>query len=359
MRVSLFVLLLAAAGLLAADLQPSAAPREAKAASTRQLAQAKPIAVPRVVEVAFLRNGWVARVKREVPKSVAPERYALWQLLRGPTLAERQRGLRTAFPRNARIRSIRSGDDAWRVSLSRSSFEGGTAESRRMRVWQLAATLAPLGAQQHLAVAADGRLLTVQRLGVQPGALAAEIGEQGYRYSVRGVQRRLALLGYLDPSDVTGTPDYLTEQALLAFQGWEQLIRTGTVTGGTQRALFKASRPKPKRPTVARHVEIYRDLGVLLLVEDREVVRAVHTSTGTGGGTPVGDFRVYVKSLMSWSVPFEVWMPYASYFRGGIAMHQSPSVPSYPASHGCVRLPDGEAERVYRFADVGTPVFVR
>jgi hypothetical protein len=228
-----------------------------------------------------------------------------------------------------------------------------------MRVWQIAATLAPLGLQQHVAVAVDGRLLTVQRLGVQPGALGAEIGEQGYRYTVRGVQRRLGLLGYLDESDVTGSLDYLTEQALLAFQGWERLVRTGTVTGGTQRALFKALRPKPKRPTIARHVEIHRDLGVLLLVENREVVRVVHTSTGAGGATPIGDFRVYVKSVMSWSVPFKVWMPYASYFRGGIAMHQSPNVPSYPASHGCVRLPDGEAERVYRFVDLGTPVFVR
>jgi len=33
-------------------------------------------------------------------------------------------------------------------------------------------------------------------------------------------------------------------------------------------------------------------------------------------------------------------------------------VPSYPASHGCVRLPAGEAQRVYAFARLGTPVHV-
>jgi lipoprotein-anchoring transpeptidase ErfK/SrfK len=99
---------------------------------------------------------------------------------------------------------------------------------------------------------------------------------------------------------------------------------------------------------------------VLLMVEDGEVVRAVHASTGAPGwSTPEGDFEVYTKVLYSWSVPFQVWMPYAAYFRGGIATHQSPDVPSYPASHGCVRLPEGEAERVYRFVDVGTPVAVR
>ena len=55
----------------------------------------------------------------------------------------------------------------------------------------------------------------------------------------------MSALGYLDRSDATGSTNYLTEQALLAFQGWEDLDRTGTVTGQTQVALFTAARPKP------------------------------------------------------------------------------------------------------------------
>ena len=61
---------------------------------------------------------------------------------------------------------------------------------------------------------------------------------------------------------------------------------------------------------------------------------------------------------MSWSVPFHVWMPFAAYFRGGIATHQSPDVPSYSASHGCVRLLRAKPS-VYRFVEIGTPVVVR
>jgi hypothetical protein len=359
MRVSLVVLLLAVAGLLAVDLQPPAAPPDAAAASARPLARATPKASPRVVEVALVRNGWVARVKRTVPRGVAPAVFALRELVRGPSREERRAGIRTAIPAGVRLRSVTARRDEWRVSVSRAMFDGGTPESKRLRLWQLAATLAPLGDRQHVVVATAGRLLTVQRLGVRPGALGAETGEDGYRYSTRGAQRRLAMLGYLDPAAVTGSPDDATEQALLAFQGWEGLVRTGTVTGETQLALFRASRPMPARREAGRHVEIFRDRGVVLLVEGGAVVRVVHTSTGAGGVTPVGDFRVYAKSLLSWSVPFEVWMPYAAYFRGGIAMHQSPHVPSYPASHGCVRLPEGEAERVYAFVDVGTPVLVR
>ena len=119
-------------------------------------------------------------------------------------------------------------------------------------------------------------------------------------------------------------------------------------------------RPGRRRviPDPGRLVEVYRDLGVLLLVENGQVVRAVHTSTGFGGRTPAGTFHVYRKEQLSWSVPFKVWMPWASYFTGGIAMHSYPIVPSYPASHGCVRLPAPEAQRVYAFAGQGTPVYV-
>jgi hypothetical protein len=50
-------------------------------------------------------------------------------------------------------------------------------------------------------------------------------------------------------------------------------------------------------------------------------------------------------------------MPYAMFFRGGYAMHQG-YVPPYAASHGCIRLPQGMADRFYNAAPVGTPVIV-
>jgi hypothetical protein len=200
--------------------------------------------------------------------------------------------------------------------------------------------------------------MTTLGLGAGPTAWESQEGEKGYLFSARGIQLRLWTLGFLDRSSVTGSLDYATEQALLAFQGWEDLARTGTVTGETQLALFRASAPKPFTHRVGPHVEIHRDLGVLLLVDDNEVLRAIHTSTGSFGRTPAGTFHVYRKETLSWSVPFKVWMPYASYFTGGIAMHEYSYVPAYPASHGCVRLPDGDAQRVYTFAGVGTPVYV-
>ena len=42
----------------------------------------------------------------------------------------------------------------------------------------------------------------------------------------------------------------------------------------------------------------------------------------------------------------------------GVAMHLG-YVPNYPASHGCIRLENGFAQKMYAWAPVGTPVLVR
>ncbi len=314
---------------------------------------------PRSVEVVFVRDGKLVRVERVVPRGVRPEMHALRELVQGPTREERAAGLRSAIKEGVRPRSIRFEKETVLVSFSRSLFSPGTPQTKRMRLAQIAGTLSRLGRPQPFAaISAEGRLATMLRIGVRPGTWREQTGEKGYVYSMRGIQLRMHQLGYLSRAQVTGTLDYSTSQALLAFQGWEDLARTGTVTGETQLALVRAHRPKPRSRAGGRHVEIHRDRGVLLLVEGGEVERAVHTSTGAGGATPSGTFRVYRKETLSWSYPFQVWMPWASYFVGGIAMHEYSHVPEYPASHGCVRLPAGDAHRVFRFAEYGTPVHV-
>jgi L,D-transpeptidase ErfK/SrfK len=63
-----------------------------------------------------------------------------------------------------------------------------------------------------------------------------------------------------------------------------------------------------------------------------------------GCRTPKGSFIVYEKRGPGcFSTKFPVGkggapMPYCMFFRGGFALHGSPQVPGYNASHGCVRL---------------------
>jgi hypothetical protein len=362
MRALLLTVVLASAGTLAADIELAAAPPavpSAEPGETRWLAAAQRPRAPETVDVAFIRNGRLVRVQRVVPRGVRPALHALRELGQGPTKAERAAGLRTALRPGLRPRFVYSARELLLVRVGASLTAPGAPKTIGTRFAQISATLAWLGTRhRYAAISADGRLVTTLRLGVRPRGQRLAEDEEGHRYSVRGIQLRLWTLGFLNRADVTGSLDYRTSQALLAFQGWERLARTGSVTGQTQRALFRARNPRPAARAPGRRIEIHRDLGVLLVVEENDVVRALHTSTGAGGATPAGHFRVYRKERLSWSVPFQVWMPWAAYFRGGIAMHEYPHVPAYPVSHGCVRLPEGEARRVYDFVDVGTPVTV-
>ncbi|MFP5299042.1 MAG: L,D-transpeptidase family protein, partial [Actinomycetota bacterium] len=47
-----------------------------------------------------------------------------------------------------------------------------------------------------------------------------------------------------------------------------------------------------------------------------------------------------------------------SYFVGGYAFHGSPSVPTYPASHGCIRLPMYLSRPFFDRNPVGRYVFI-
>ena len=367
MRALLVIVVLAATGTLVVDLEPPAASPPPVRSLTgtsapsleRTLARTQRVAAPRTVAVAFVRRGRLVRVQRLLPRGGQPALHALRKLAQGPTAVERASGLRTALRPGLRPRFVRAARDLFLVRVDRSLTAPATPKTVGTRFAQIAATLSWLRTPRRFAaLSTDARLVTTLRLGVRPGAQRLVDGERGHRYVLRGVQLRLWTLGFLNRADVTGSLDYRTSQALLAFQGWERLARTGTVTGETQVALFKARIPRPARRAPGRRVEIHRGPGVLLLVENNEVVRAIHTSTGAGGATPAGDFRVYRKERLSWSVPFQVWMPWAAYFLGGIATHEYPDVPAYPASHGCVRLPAGEAERVYGFVELGTPVRV-
>lgn len=183
-------------------------------------------------------------------------------------------------------------------------------------------------------------------------------GDSGAR--VRMLQQRLTDLGYLPSGYVDGKFGQATAQGVMGFQGWARLGRDGVFGPQSREALRIAQRPTASRRFSGRRVEIHLDRQVALLVDARgRTTRAFHISSGTTGHeTPRGTFSVYRKERMSWSVPYKVWMPWASYFVGGVALHQGAAVPGYPASHACVRTPAHEAQMLYGFASIGTKVVV-
>jgi PKD repeat protein len=150
--------------------------------------------------------------------------------------------------------------------------------------------------------------------------------------SVLTLERRLAELHYaLRGVDSTYATD--TFEAVLAFQKVNGLARTGRVDPSLWGRLATAAVPRPRYPGGTR-IEVDKTRQLLFDIERGEVKRVVHVSTGATGNTPLGTWHVYRKVT---GFDWVLWYP--MYFLRGFAVHGYPSVPAYPASHGCVRVP--------------------
>ena len=170
--------------------------------------------------------------------------------------------------------------------------------------------------------------------------------------SVRILEQRLAQLHYTTRG-VDGFYSYDTADAVMAFQKLSGLARTGRVTPDVWRRLLSAHTPAP-RFRYGHHFEVDKTKQVLLEVDHGRVIRLVHVSTGATGNTPVGLWHIYSK--VPGTLPTGMFD--SNFFLRGFAIHGYPSVPSYPASHGCVRVPIWVAPMLFASSYYGEPVYI-
>ncbi|HSK16763.1 MAG TPA: L,D-transpeptidase family protein [Gaiellaceae bacterium] len=195
---------------------------------------------------------------------------------------------------------------------------------------------------------------------LSPAAAEAAVLAKGSKGAkVAMLNARLAALTYLPTGATSPRFTLQTHHAVVAFQKLNGLDPDGLVGPLTRRALANAGAPAPRVDRRGRRIEVWRGRQVAFLVAKGKVVRTVDVSTGKARfRTPAGRFRVFRRERMSWSYKYEVWLPWAAYFNGGIALHASADVPPRPASRGCVRVPRPFAPEVYRFAGMRTAVVV-
>jgi peptidoglycan hydrolase-like protein with peptidoglycan-binding domain len=322
------------------------------------------------VPVFFLRGEQLSGVAR--PGTTPAD--ALRQLLAGPTLTERRRGLRTYVPAGTRVRSLNVANGLATVDLGARFVSGSDINSRLARLSQLVRTLTARRGTVAVKLLIDGKAVRDVFPGI-PTQLPIT-----FRFlqtpnkrvpspprvkllppddHVKAVQQQLIELGFFgDKAD--GRLGPVTRNGILAFQKWERLQRTGSLDARTETRLLTATRPAPlTRGAGGKRAEILLDRQVALLIEDNQVLRTIAVSTGKPSTpTPPGSYRVYAKIRRWWSTPFREWLPYALPFVGGIAFHEFLDVPAYPASHGCVRQAVAVARWTYDFAEVGMPVKV-
>jgi hypothetical protein len=175
---------------------------------------------------------------------------------------------------------------------------------------------------------------------------------------VVGLRARLAELRFHVPAAST-TFSWELYDSVIAFQKAYDLPRTGVVDRATWRMLDRAELLKPRYRRPSPHIEVDKTRQILMVVRQGRVAAILPVSSGATGNTPEG------RHAIRWKAPATTtWLGSGILYRtltfvgNSFAIHGWSSVPPYPASHGCVRIPIWTADWLYNQSPVGETVYV-
>jgi peptidoglycan hydrolase-like protein with peptidoglycan-binding domain len=192
--------------------------------------------------------------------------------------------------------------------------------------------------------------------------------------AVKKLQKRLAAAPF-DPGPADGAYGPKTVEAVWALEKLAGVPVDGNWGPLDEYAFARLEDGKigkAKRKHKKRWVEFDLSQQVMKVYDPGEArpVLVSHASSGSGipwknehhsgnSITPTGNF-VISRRIDGWrESSLDIGRMYNPlYFNGGIAFHGATSVPLYPASHGCVRLPMHIAEYLPDELPNGTPVHV-
>jgi L,D-transpeptidase catalytic domain/Putative peptidoglycan binding domain len=179
----------------------------------------------------------------------------------------------------------------------------------------------------------------------------AGAGDKGAKVLL--LQRALVREGFAAP--ITGYYDDGTTRGVLAFRKTNGLARNGYASKQVFGMLARGQGAfKLRYPKAGKHVEFDWSRQVLVLAKDGKPYRTYHTSSGTAATPTVfGTFKFYLKTPGTNSHG----MVHSSYFIRGYAVHGYASVPAYPASHGCLRVPIPNALQIFNWIDIGDTIY--
>jgi peptidoglycan hydrolase-like protein with peptidoglycan-binding domain len=216
-------------------------------------------------------------------------------------------------------------------------------------------------------------IVTTAPLGVFVGASAAAASARAeaaataavrptIRYGARGaavvyLQQRLTALRY-DVGAVDGIFGYNTLHGVQAFQKVQRIGVDGVVGPITWGRLASPVVPRARYNRAAASVEVDLTRRVVYLTRAGAVTRILDASPGKASTpTPTGAFTI-TRRINGWrqSDLGLLWRP--NYFYRGYALHGSTSVPTYAASHGCVRVTVPAMNRIWASLTVGERFYV-
>src|SRR5437016_5356318 len=163
-----------------------------------------------------------------------------------------------------------------------------------------------------------------------------------------------------------------TAQSTVAMRRWGLPAIVTLVAMAALTALTAGAAARPARPATALEAIAPREAGepIMAIVSiksqqvtfydaDGWILRAPVSTGITGRETPAGVFAVIEKDKDHHSTLYDdAWMPNMQRITwNGIALHGGP-LPGYAASHGCVRMPFGFAEKLFEKTWIGMRVII-
>jgi lipoprotein-anchoring transpeptidase ErfK/SrfK len=147
-----------------------------------------------------------------------------------------------------------------------------------------------------------------------------------------------------------------TQRAVMAFRKANGMSRTWNATPGIfQRIAAGKGEFDLRYPNAGRHVEVDLARQVMVLADNGKPQYTFHVSTGTiATPSDQGGYTFYRREPGF----NNVGMYYSVYYNGGEAIHGYPSVPPYPASHGCIRNPIPDSVFIYNWVELGMRIWV-
>ena len=193
----------------------------------------------------------------------------------------------------------------------------------------------------------------------------ARLGDHGK--GVVALQQRLHELGY-EVTTADGQFGPSTLHAVTAFQKVNRLARDGVAGPRTMKALEHPRQPHARLGGQALHLEADLTLQVVYVVKRGEIQQILDASSASGqtyvsegevrvAHTPEGSFEIGRK-INAWHRSPLGLLYRPAYFFGGYALHGAPSVPPFPASHGCIRITTTTMDGLYDKLVPGTRVLV-
>ena len=181
-----------------------------------------------------------------------------------------------------------------------------------------------------------------------------DLGQGSSGDAVKIFNKLLADLGYVN--DENHSYNSATGRAVLAFRKVNGMARKESASAGIFKRLAKGKGGfKLKHPGAGKHVETDLSRQVMVLAKDGEVDE-IYTISSGAPATPtiLGKYSFYRKEPGTNSHG----MVNSVYFIRGYATHGYASVPTYPASHGCLRNPIPDSLHIYNWIDIGDSIYV-